>query len=185
MPDLQSSSEDSFRQGDLLQFPAFELPDFDIVHTEEVQQTDASSEDLPSLQSSSSDSSDQFIHARDTPPSAEKNNNIYSVLAALCANFDIQTVHGLYKFSQEAEWLNKGPELSTNTFIDICFDPSLSGPMLIQHLKSSSVPHTTVHLVTKFKAAPVFSEMQQMHGSLQTHHQWPVFAAEAHSILHE
>ena len=185
MPDLQPSSEDSSRQGDPLQFPAFELADFDIVHTEEVQHTDASSEDLPSLQSSSSDSSDQFIHAKDTPPSAEKNNNMYSVLATLCANFDIQTMHGLYKFSQEAEWLNKGPELSTNTFIDICFDPSLSGPMLIQYLKSSSVPHPTVHLVTKFKAAPVFPEMQQMYGSLQTHHQWPVFVAEAHIILHE
>ena len=135
MPDLQSS-EDSSREGDSLQFLAFELPDLDIVHTEEAQQTDASSEDLPSLQSSSSDVSDQFIHEKDTPPSAEKTNNIYSVLATSCAKFDIQTVHCLYKLSQEAEWLNKVPELSTNTFIDICFDSSLSGPMFIKYLKS-------------------------------------------------
>ena len=185
IPDLQSSSEDSSRESDSLQFPAFELPDFDIVQTEEAQQTDASSEDLSSLQSSSSDVSNQVIHAKDTPPSAEQNNNIYSVLATLCANFDIQTLPCLYKFSQEAAWQNKGPELSTNTFIDICFDPSLSGPMLIQYLKSSNVPHTTVHLVTKSKAAPVFSDMQQMYGSLQSHHQWPPFVAEAHSILQE
>ena len=127
-PDLQSSSEDSSRQGDPLQFPAFELPDFDIVHTEEVQQTDASSEDLPSLQSSSSDSSDQVIHAKDT---REKNNNTYSVLATLCANFYIQTVHGLYKFSQEAEWLNKGRNcqpvlLLIFALIHRCLAPCLS-----------------------------------------------------------
>ena len=185
MPDLQSSSEDSSRAGDLLQFPAFELPEFDIMHTEEAQQTDASSEDLPSRQSSSSDVSDQIIHEKDTSPLAGNNNNIYSVLATLCANFDIQTVHCRYKFSQEAGWLNKGPELSINTVIDICFDLSLSGPMLIKFLKSSSVPHTTVHVVTKLKAASVFSEMQQMYSSLQSHHQWPVCVAEAHSTLQE
>ena len=173
MPDLQSSSESSSKEDDPIQFPAFELPDFDIVHTEETLQPDASSEDLPSLQSSSTDVSDQ----------AE--DNIYSVLATLCAKFDIQTVHCLYKFSQEAEWLNKGPELSTDNFIDICFEAYLSGPMLIKYLKSSKVPHTTVQVVTKLKAASVFPDMQQMYSSLQSRHQWPVFVAEAHSILQE
>ena len=173
MPDLQSSSESSTKEDDPIHFPAFYLPDFDIVRTKETLQPAASSEDLPSLQSSSTEVPDQA------------DDNIYSVQAPLCAKFELQTVHCLYQFSQEPECLNKGPELSTDNLIDICFDASLSGPMLIKNLKSSKVPHSTVHVVTKLKAASVFPDMQQMYSGLQSRHQWPVFVAEAHSILQE
>ena len=181
-------------------FPTLDLPDIHSASRKSAREFDSSEPEtsLPSLQSdSSSEDGEETSHTESFPdvhpttPSSEPTlqedgpENIFSVLATLCARFDLKVISHLYKFSQEAEWLNKGPDLSARTFIDICFDSSLTAPMLIRYLKSSHVPHDTVQLITHLKASPEFPPMQQMYSTVISQNQWTIFTNQAHSILQD
>ena len=148
---------------------------------------------LPSLQSSSSSEEalatdaiayrEEQSHSSNTPSADCKADNIFAVLASLCTNYDLKAIKNLHQFSPDSEWIARGPDGTPNNLIDICFDVFPSTPALIQHLRSSQVPHTTVQTLTKVKASAEYQDMQSVCHRLLDQGHWPVFQAEAFSVL--
>ena len=148
---------------------------------------------LPSLQFSSSSeeasvtdataSCVELSHSVNTPSAECKADNIFAVLASLCTNFDLKAIKNLHQFSQDLEWIAKGPDLTTANLIDTCFNVSLFTPALIKYLRSSQVPHTTLQTLTKVKASAEYQHMQTFYHRVLDQQHWPVFQAEAFSVL--
>ena len=121
--------------------------------SEDIEETIYTPESLPDVHSTmaSSDPTVQAVGPED----------ISCVLANLCASFNLKVISCPYKFSQDAEWVNKGPDLSAGSFIDICLNSSLSTDLLSRYWKYRHVSHDTVRLITHLKVSPEYPSMQQ------------------------
>ena len=188
-------------------FPGFDLPDLEAPmhdsgffspskvrgHSNRWADMLSDSESLPTLQSSSSseaasvtDASTSRVersHSHNTPSTECKADNIFRVLASLCTYFELKAITNLHQFSQDLEWIANGPDLTTSNLRDICFHVSLTTPALIKYLRSSQVPHTTGQTLTKVKASADYHDMRAVYHRLLEQGHWPVFQAEAFSVL--
>ena len=159
-----------------LEFPLLNLPDIQMTHSQATghsdrwadMSSDSESEgNLPSPQLSSS--SDDLSGNVSSVHTAEPSNspNIYSVIASLCTMFELLSICGVYDLYEEVQLMNRGPDLSPASLLDITLDQSLPTPGFTKYLKNSQVPHQTLDRCTRFRNSADFRHMQDIYSHLQ------------------
>ena len=79
--------------------------------------------------------------------------------------------------------MNRGPDLSPVSLLDIILDQSLSTPCFLKYLRISKVPHQTLDRCTRLRNSEVFRHMQDIYSHLQMNGEWKLFTTEAHIVL--
>ena len=64
---------------------------------------------------------------------------------------------------------HRGQELSVESFVDICVDPSLKGATFVKYLQASGVPHRTTTAVVRIRHINSFPAIQLSRKEIEFH----------------
>ena len=80
--------------------------------------------------------------------------------------------------------MNRGPDLSPASLLDIILDQSLPSPACMNYLKNSKVQHQTLNRCTRFRNSEDFRHVRDIYSHIQMKGDWKLSTTEAHIVLH-